>query len=61
MQKQLDLFDDKHVLVEKSLENLKKSCDSLRKSVWATRGEFHKIVIDLSNRLDILERNICKR
>lgn len=46
--------------LEKSFEEVKLSCDKVRKSQFAKIGELNKKILDLESRLAILEANICK-
>jgi hypothetical protein len=70
---QLDLFDDfmpvptlvldngKIIRELKSeVEKLNESNNRVRKSLFARHGELSKMYIEMHNRLEILERNICK-
>jgi hypothetical protein len=45
--------------LRKEVCDLKKSQDKIRKSLFARHGEHEKIIQDLSDRLFLLERNIC--
>ncbi len=45
--------------LRKEVSNLNKSLDKQRKSLFARHGEHEKIIQDLSDRLFLLERNIC--
>ena len=42
------------------LEQMKESMNKVRKSLFAKNGEHAKILLDISARLEILERNICQ-
>ena len=58
---QLDLFEkDTTNLLIHEMEKLKSSNDKLRKALFARHGELAKNYFELINRLEIIERNICK-
>ena len=70
---QLDLFDDFMPVPTLVLDNgkiirdlkseiakLSLSNEKVRKGLFARHGELAKMYMDIHNRLDILERNICK-
>lgn len=61
---QYDFFETKEESIlkaqEKAIEDVKLSCDKVRKKLFACNGELYKIIYDLQERLQILERNICK-
>ncbi len=60
---QLDFFKSEETceieLLRKEVSTLKLSLDKCRKSLFARHGEHEKIIQDLSDRLFLLERNIC--
>ena len=60
---QLDFFKSTHeVEIEslmKEVSKLRISLDKQRKKLFAQHGEHEKIIQDLSDRLFLLERNIC--
>jgi len=57
---QLDFFqDDEMLIMKKQISDLRESNDRVRKSLFAKNGELSKKYMDLLNRLDILDRNIC--
>ena len=62
---QLDLLKtDETCFQEKmvfDLEKVRKSSDSVRKGTYARLNEQKKEIDDLKNRLEILERFICKK
>ncbi len=45
--------------LRKEVSDLKKSQDKVRKKLFAENNEHKKIIDDLSDRLYLLERNIC--
>jgi hypothetical protein len=47
--------------LRKEIGAVKTSSDKVRRSLFARNGELTKVVIDLQERLAILERNICLR
>jgi hypothetical protein len=42
------------------IDAIKTSCDKVRKSLFAKNNEICKTLLDISHRLEILERNICQ-
>jgi hypothetical protein len=46
--------------LKSQVEKLGESNTKVRKSLFARHGELAKLYIDIHNRLEILERNICK-
>lgn len=61
---QLDFFkqDEECRLesLEKSFALVKESCDKVRKSQFAKIGALTKIICELQDRLNIIEKNICQ-
>ncbi len=59
---QLDFFPEDQEIKElkKTITEVKVSSDKVRRGLFARHGELSKMYIDLANRLDIIERNICK-
>lgn len=59
---QLDFFQEKSEIeiLEDRIRDLEKSQDKQRKSLFARHGELFKKYIEISDRLEILEINICK-
>lgn len=61
---QLDFFkSDEEAELEamrESIDNIKKSCDKVRKGTYARIGELTKECYELRMRLEIIERNICR-
>lgn len=59
---QLDFFIEytEHELLAMDFEELKKSQDKLRKALFARHGQLAKQYCELQERMDIIERNICK-
>jgi len=57
---QLDLFE-KSELEEflQELAKVRESNNKVRKSLFAKHGELAKNYVELHNRLEVLERNIC--
>lgn len=45
--------------MEKAISDSRLSLDKQRKSQFAKIGEIRKLVMEISARLDILEKNIC--
>lgn len=60
---QLDLFET-HTetdILQEEISLLKKSQDKLRKALFARHGELAKKYVEIHDRLEILERYICKK
>jgi len=64
---QLDLFVEQEDPWVREVYELKELCketklssDKVRKALFARNGELAKMVLDLHQRLEIMERNICK-
>ena len=62
MQIQLDFFVEKTEIetLQDEVAELRLSNEKVRKSLFAKHGELAKKYIELHNRLQILESNICK-
>lgn len=59
---QLDFFKDEKTDLEYIHEDIlktKKSCDNVRKSLFAKHSELQKKYDELNQRLEIIEKNIC--
>jgi hypothetical protein len=46
--------------LKSEVDKLRLSNEKVRKALFARHGELAKMYMDLHNRLDILESNICK-
>lgn len=59
---QLDFFEKKSEmdLLREEMEAVKVSNDKVRKSLFARHGELAKMYLEIHERLEILERHICK-
>jgi len=61
---QLDLFRSKEecelITLRNVIEDVRKSADKVRKGTYARINELNKECGDLRNRLEIIERNICR-
>lgn len=61
---QYDLFFTKEECerdaLDERMEKVEKSADKVRRKLFAENGALKKMVIDLSNRLEIIERNLCQ-
>ncbi len=58
---QLDFFwDAKTVEMKCEIRSLKDSNERVRKKLFAENGKLKKEVSSLQERLDVLERNICR-
>lgn len=42
-------------------KEVKETCDKVRKSMYAKHGALEKKYMDLQERMQIIERNICKQ
>lgn len=61
---QLDFFTDTKTEVEclrEDIENIRDSNDRVRKSLFARHNELARKYLELHERFEILERNICIR
>jgi hypothetical protein len=59
---QFDLFEPKPTkedLLREEMRLVKESSDKVRKAMFARHGELAKKYIEIHERLEILERNIC--
>lgn len=65
LQVQLDFFESEEQSEIKALEllvnDVRMSNDRVRKKLFAENGDLKKRMIELEDRLSILERNICKK
>lgn len=61
---QLDFFknaeESEIEALRKEIEAVSASSTKVRKGTYARIGELNKICLDLQNRLEIIERNICR-
>ena len=59
---QLDFWNEKSEvdILEDRVKKMEVSLDKQRKKLFANNGDLSKKYIDIHNRLEILERNICK-
>lgn len=60
---QLDFFEEKDDLdlIRDELKSVKESTDKVRRGMFARHNELAKMLMDISQRLEILERNICTK
>ncbi len=60
---QLELFDtlSETDILKEEVSLLKKSQDKLRKALFARHGELAKRYVEIHERMEILERYICKK
>lgn len=57
---QLEFFpQDEMSQLRHDMKAIKESTDKVRRGMFARHGELSKLVMNLNNRLDILEANIC--
>ncbi len=61
---QLDFFkEEKDCEIEalrKEVESIRKSSDKVRRGLFSRHGEITKLVIDIDQRLSLIEKNLCK-
>lgn len=59
---QLDFFQsyDDLDFIRNELKCIKESSDKVRKGMFARHNELAKMMMSISERLEIIERNICK-
>lgn len=61
---QLDFFKSEEECrmdaVEERMKKCEESCGKVRRKLFATNGEMMKMVLEMDERLKIIERNICK-
>ncbi len=59
---QLELFDKKTEidLLQDEIKEMRKSQDKVRKSLFAKHGELANKYLEIYNKLEIIEKNICK-
>lgn len=61
---QLSLFPEENeesFILRKEIEEIALSCDKVRKGLFARHNELAKMYIELHQRLEILEKNICQK
>lgn len=59
---QLDFFNEEKSEIDylkEELENVRLSTDKVRKSMYARHAELARKYLELNERMDIIERNIC--
>ncbi len=58
---QLHFFpEDEVVTLRMEVQKYKETTDKMRKALFARHGELAKNYLDIHQRLEILERNICQ-
>jgi len=59
---QLELFREKTVLdcIREDVNNVRSTSDKVRKSLYARHAELAKKYVELHDRMEIIERNICR-
>jgi hypothetical protein len=63
MQVQLDFFPEtlnEFDEIREEINTISNSCSKVRKAMFARHGELSKLYLDLSQRLEIIERHICR-
>lgn len=64
MIQQLDFFENEKLeffILKIKIENIEQSCQKVRKSLFARHGELEKLLIELNQRLAILEQHIWNK
>ena len=58
---QLDMFDDNREInaMNHRINAIEESTGKVRRGIYARHGELAKKYLELHNRLEVLERNIC--
>ncbi len=46
--------------LQEAFDEVRKSTDKVRKGLFARHNELAKMYVDLHNRMEIIEKNICK-
>lgn len=63
LQLQYDIFEESDEsqlkAIEEKVAQVALSSDKVRKGLYAKTNELHKVIMDLEERLKIMERNIC--
>ena len=58
---QFDFFKDPEICgLEADIDGIRRSTDRVRKKLFAENGKLKQVVEELTIRLDILERHICR-
>ena len=58
---QLDFFEDTEVgELRHRMKSCEESCSRVRKKLFHEQGELKRIILDMKDRLEVIERNICK-
>lgn len=59
---QLEFFEEKTEsdILREEIMNIRNSNDKVRKSLFARHGELAKKYMELQERMNIIERNICQ-
>lgn len=47
--------------IKEQLQKIQESCDKVRKGLFARHNELSKMYLEISARMDILERYVCKK
>lgn len=58
---QLDFFQTDEEILNYEIRKIKESTDKVRKGIFARHNELAKMYLELSDRLTIIERNLCKK
>lgn len=60
---QLDFFEEKTEwdLLKEDVKVVRESSEKVRKSLFARHGELAKKYMELHDRMEILERNLCQK
>ena len=58
---QLELFpEDEVITLRLEVQKMKETTDKMRKALFARHGDLAKYYLDIAQRLEVLEKNICK-
>lgn len=58
---QLDFFEDTEIVeLRQRMKGCEESANRVRKKLFVEQGELKRIILDMRDRLEVIERNICK-
>ena len=58
---QLNFFEDTEMSeLRHRMKSCEESCNRVRKKLFAEQGELKRIVLDMKDRLEVIERGICR-
>lgn len=65
LQVQYDLFLSEEECeiraLKKRIEEIGESANKVRKGIYARHGELYKFIVDVDNRLQVIEQHICRK